>query len=144
MSIKEKNKLSENLIYFRKLRKMSQTDVAQKLGIPRTRYAKYENNIMPPVSILENIAKIYDIKLDTLVRTVQHTTPHKKSQGLTIRFEDCYKPKPRPPAKKYKPDNNKLNDTEEELWKKICELPASGKRKLYMRIIEEIEGPREV
>ena len=118
MSIKEKNKLSENLIYFRKLRKMSQTEVAQKLDIPRTRYAKYENNIMPPVSILENIAKIYDIKLDTLVRTVQHTTTQKKSQGLILRFEDCYKPKPRPPIKRHKPDNNKLSENEEELWKK--------------------------
>ncbi len=140
MSIKEKNKLSENLIYFRKLKKMSQIEVALKLDIPRTRYAKYENNVMPPVSILEAIAKIYGIDIDTLVRTVQHSSRPKKSEGLIIKFEDCYKPKQRPPVKRRKHDNNKLNDDEEELWKKICELPASGKRKLYMKIIEEIEG----
>ena len=66
MSIKEKDDLSRSLIGYRKRNHLTQAQVAEKIGIPRERYAKYENGTPPSFDTAVKLADIYNIRLDSL------------------------------------------------------------------------------
>ena len=60
--------LSENLIRFRKERKLTQSDVAQHLGITKASVSKWETGqTMPDVALLPLIASFYGVTLDELM-----------------------------------------------------------------------------
>lgn len=66
MSIKEKDDLSRSLIGYRKRNHLTQAQVAEKIGIPRERYAKYENGTPLSFDTAVKLADIYNIRLDSL------------------------------------------------------------------------------
>ncbi len=126
MAIKEKNQLSKNLIHFRKLHKMNQTQLADLLGISRERYAKYENNINPSIEILEKLASIYEIKLDTLIKAEQYT--HYIVEPSYLHFSDV------------SPEQSTEASAEVvEILEKIDSLSPQLKRKVYEELINKIE-----
>lgn len=59
---------AENIRYLRAKRELSQRQLADELGITRTRYAKYEYALAePPLELLLKIARYYGLSLDELV-----------------------------------------------------------------------------
>lgn len=61
-------KFSANLKKFRKKKKLTQEELATKLGVIRATYWAYEKGtIMPPYEKLEQIADIFDITIDELM-----------------------------------------------------------------------------
>lgn len=59
---------SANLKKFRKRKKLTQEELAHKLGIIRATYWSYEKgSIMPPYDKLEQLADIFGITIDELV-----------------------------------------------------------------------------
>lgn len=61
-------KFSENLKRFRKQKKLTQEELATKLGVIRATYWSYEKgSIMPPYDKLEQIADIFDVTIDELM-----------------------------------------------------------------------------
>ncbi len=127
MAVKPKNTLSKKLIHFRKLHKMSQTQLADSLGIPRERYAKYENNTNPPIPILEKLADIYEIKVDTLLKAKQYVSY--KVEPTPLHFNDSSQLQPSETPKEVA-----------EILEKIDSLPAQYKRKVFEEIINKIEN----
>lgn len=60
--------LSENLLTLRKMRKLSQEQVAEEAGVSRQAYAKWESGeTTPDVGACMQLAKFYDVSLDDLV-----------------------------------------------------------------------------
>lgn len=61
--------LGENLKVLRKLRGYSQEDMSLKLGIPRSSYSGYENEVAEPsVDMLLRIADCFGLSVDDLIR----------------------------------------------------------------------------
>ncbi|MCB0645380.1 MAG: helix-turn-helix domain-containing protein [Saprospiraceae bacterium] len=60
--------LVENLKYLRKVNDMTQFDLADKLGIPRSTLGEYERgNTEPSIALLRRISGVFDISLDKLL-----------------------------------------------------------------------------
>ena len=60
--------LSENLLYLRKQKKLTQEQAAEKIGITRQALASYENGqTVPDVEKCLALARLYDVSLDALV-----------------------------------------------------------------------------
>ena len=60
--------LKDNLIALRKLNGYSQGQIAEKIGITRQAYAKWENgSTIPDVDRASQLAKLYGISIDSLM-----------------------------------------------------------------------------
>ena len=60
--------LKDNLIMLRKLNGYSQEQVAERIGISRQAYAKWENGLTAPdVEKASLLAKVYGISIDSLI-----------------------------------------------------------------------------
>ncbi len=56
----------------RKRKKLTQTELGEKLGLSKTAISKYENGTaMPPVDIMRSLAKILNVSMDYLCGTEQ-------------------------------------------------------------------------
>jgi transcriptional regulator with XRE-family HTH domain len=64
------NILSKNIKFLRKSKKLSQEELALKLGIKRSNIAAYETkNVEPRLRIILEIAKLFDIDIQTFIQT---------------------------------------------------------------------------
>lgn len=61
MRKKGKTALSLNMIYYRKMARLTQAEVAAALGVDRSTYAYYESGSTPHPEILFKLASIYKI-----------------------------------------------------------------------------------
>ena len=62
--------LKDNLIMLRKINGYSQEQIAEKIGISRQAYAKWENGMtIPDIEKAALLARFYDITLDSLTKT---------------------------------------------------------------------------
>ena len=62
--------LKNNLIILRKLRGYSQEQIAEKIGISRQAYAKWERGLtIPDIEKASALAKVYGITIDGLMKT---------------------------------------------------------------------------
>jgi len=62
--------LKDNLIMLRKLREYSQEQIAEKIGISRQAYAKWESGAtIPDIDRAALLAEVYGITLDSLMKT---------------------------------------------------------------------------
>ena len=70
----------ENLIYYRKINKLTQLQLAEKLNYSDKAISKWERGeSLPDIYILSNIAEIYGITLNDLVNVTKTQPSHKKS-----------------------------------------------------------------
>lgn len=64
--------LNKNLVMLRGLHGFSQEEIAEKIGISRQAYAKWESgDTIPDVDKCARIAEIYGVTIDSLVKTAQ-------------------------------------------------------------------------
>ena len=62
--------LKDNLIILRKLRGYSQEQIAEKIGISRQAYAKWESGAtIPDIDRAALLAEVYGVTLDSLMKT---------------------------------------------------------------------------
>ncbi|MBR5336512.1 MAG: helix-turn-helix domain-containing protein [Lachnospiraceae bacterium] len=60
--------LKENLIHLRKRKKLTQEDVAEKVGVTRQAVAKWESgDTVPDIDKCRILAEVYEVSLDDLV-----------------------------------------------------------------------------
>lgn len=74
-SIEVKNDtLSYNIKYLRKIKKISQEELASRLGIKRSNIAAYESkNVEPRLRIILELAKLFDISVKSLIeKKIEH------------------------------------------------------------------------
>ena len=70
----------DNLIYYRKENKLTQLQLAEKLNYSDKAISKWERGeSLPDIYILNNIAEIYGITLNDLVKETRTQPVHKKS-----------------------------------------------------------------
>jgi transcriptional regulator with XRE-family HTH domain len=63
------NMLGANLKFLRKLKGLSQQDLAKALSLPRTTLGDYErSHTEPNLLMLKKISKYFDVSLDQLIR----------------------------------------------------------------------------
>lgn len=61
--------LKENLIMLRNVHGLSQEEVAEKIGISRQAYAKWENGTtVPDIVKCQSLAQIYGVTIDSLIK----------------------------------------------------------------------------
>jgi transcriptional regulator with XRE-family HTH domain len=77
----------ERLKQLRKEYNYKQADVADKLNVGRTTYAKYETgDIQPPVDQIVNLSNIFNVSTDFLLnKSDDPTPPNKKDAPLTMK-----------------------------------------------------------
>ena len=64
-----RSNIAANLRHLRKANRMSQEEVAEKIGVSRQAAAKWENgDSLPDLVNCEALADLYDVSLDDLVR----------------------------------------------------------------------------
>lgn len=64
-----KNNIARNLRYLRDKNRLTQEDVAEKIGVSRQAVAKWENGeSLPDIINCEALADLYDVSLNDLVR----------------------------------------------------------------------------
>ena len=64
-----RSNIAANLRHLRKANRMSQEEVAEKIGVSRQAVAKWENgDSLPDLVNCEALANLYDVSLDDLVR----------------------------------------------------------------------------
>lgn len=62
--------LNDNLVMLRKLNGFSQEQIAEKIGISRQAYAKWESGAtVPDVGKAAQLAQVYGVTLDSLMKT---------------------------------------------------------------------------
>ena len=62
--------LRDNLIMLRNIRGYSQEEVAEKIGISRQAYSKWESgSTIPNIEKCQRLAEMYGVSIDSLVRT---------------------------------------------------------------------------
>lgn len=62
------DKLANRLIRFRKLKKITQEELANRIGVSRTTYVNYEKDRRKPdYEILQRIADVLEVSTDTLL-----------------------------------------------------------------------------
>lgn len=62
--------LKENLIMLRNIHGFSQEEIAEKIGISRQAYAKWENGVtVPDIEKCMRLAEVYGVTIDSLVKT---------------------------------------------------------------------------
>ncbi|MBD1425698.1 helix-turn-helix transcriptional regulator [Sphingobacterium arenae] len=60
--------LADNMRYLRGRKGRSQQQLADQLGITRTRYSKYEYGMAePPIELLIKIARYYGVTIDDII-----------------------------------------------------------------------------
>ena len=60
--------ISENLYSLRKLNKLTQEEVAEKIGVSRQAVAKWENGeTLPDIEKCSLLAELYDVTIDDLI-----------------------------------------------------------------------------
>lgn len=68
--LKKDNMIKENLIVLRKLNGYSQEEIAEKIGISRQAYGKWEKGeTIPDVEKCDLLASVYGITVDSLIHT---------------------------------------------------------------------------
>ncbi|MBR1481609.1 MAG: helix-turn-helix transcriptional regulator [Ruminococcus sp.] len=66
----------ENLLKYRKRANLTQTQIAELLGINRTTYTKYETGVCEPsLQTIEHIAEIFGTDINTLFFEGRNETP---------------------------------------------------------------------
>lgn len=64
-----KNNIASNLRYLRNRSRLSQEEVAERIGVSRQSVAKWENgDSLPDILNCEALADLYDVSLNDLVR----------------------------------------------------------------------------
>ncbi len=64
--------LKENLLLLRNMHGFSQEEIAEKIGISRQAYAKWENGAtVPDVEKCSRLAEVYGVSIDSLIHTNQ-------------------------------------------------------------------------
>jgi transcriptional regulator with XRE-family HTH domain len=82
------NLLPKRLIELRKRKKLTQLEIAKKLGIARTTYSGYENGSREPdLKILQKVATFYDVSLDYLIGLTDETNPKKATEMTQAEME---------------------------------------------------------
>ena len=76
------SKLAKSLIAHRKSMGLTQSQIAEVIGIKRSTYAYYERETMPSVEIIEKLAKIYNVTPGLLM------FPEETQQGKTFPLQD--------------------------------------------------------
>ena len=62
--------LKENLIILRNVHGYSQEEVAEKIGISRQAYAKWENgSTIPDIEKCQRLSELYGVTIDSLIKT---------------------------------------------------------------------------
>ena len=62
--------LKDNLVMLRNIRGFSQEDIAEKIGISRQAYAKWESGAtIPDIEKCSRLAEMYGTTIDSLIRT---------------------------------------------------------------------------
>lgn len=62
--------LKENLIILRNVHGYSQEEIAEKIGISRQAYAKWENGAtIPDIEKCQRLSDLYGITIDSLIKT---------------------------------------------------------------------------
>ena len=62
--------LKDNLVVLRNMYGMSQEDIAEKIGISRQAYAKWESGAtLPDIEKCKRLADFYDVTIDSLLKT---------------------------------------------------------------------------
>ena len=62
--------LKDNLVMLRKLNGYSQEQIAEKIGISRQAYAKWESgSTIPDIDRAARLAEVYGVSLDSLMKT---------------------------------------------------------------------------
>ena len=70
--------LKENLVMLRNLRGYSQEEIAEKVGISRQAYAKWESGAtVPDILRCSALAEIYGVSIDSLIKT-------EKAEGIGV------------------------------------------------------------
>ncbi len=137
MSIKEKDDLSRSLIGYRKRNHLTQAQVAEKIGIPRERYAKYENGTPPSFDTAVKLADIYNIRLDSLrglpTLSVSRDDTLSETEATPSGVEDFFK-------MDAEPDSDTPANVAKmlKIFKEV--LTPKEKRLLFYKITEMISG----
>ena len=77
---KQKSNLADNLSVLRQIKKLSQEEVAEKIGVSRQTVAKWEaGESLPDILNCDALARLYDVELKDLIH---HDT---KSTGLVVK-----------------------------------------------------------
>lgn len=62
--------LKENLVMLRNIHGFSQEEIAEKIGISRQAYAKWESGAtVPDIEKCRELANVYEVTIDSLVKT---------------------------------------------------------------------------
>ena len=65
--------LKDNLVMLRKMHGYSQEEIAEKIGISRQAYAKWEKGeTIPDVEKCSQLAELYGTSIDSLIRTTEY------------------------------------------------------------------------
>ncbi len=76
-----------NLKYLRSLHGISQAELAEKLGIPRTTLSAYERGFVEPnIELMKKMSRYFQVTLDNLIAyNLEHNNPeHQNNDGLRI------------------------------------------------------------
>lgn len=64
--------IKDNLVILRKLNEYSQEEIAEKIGISRQAYGKWEKGeTIPDIEKCAKLAEVYGVTVDSLIRTEQ-------------------------------------------------------------------------
>lgn len=86
MGLKEIIKIGDKIRQLRVDKNLSQKEIADKLGIPRSTYANYENNNrLPNTESLNKICNFFNVKMDELIYS-KYTPPVDVTIGGKIKL----------------------------------------------------------
>lgn len=130
------SKLATNIKFFRKQKKLTQSDLANKLGVSRSVVAKWENEtVLPDLEALISLSQLFQVSLDHLVGL-----PHFKNDML-LEMRRIYKTNDRSNPKYFEVLDYLYKNTKlQEYLLKLTDLPLKDRNiveKIFYVAIDE-------
>ncbi len=68
----KRSTIAENLISLRKQHGYNQEELAQRIGLKRDTYARYETRTKPPLEVVKSLCELYNISSDVILGNIEN------------------------------------------------------------------------
>lgn len=129
----KRTKIGAKIREYRKKMRLTQTQVADKLGLNRSNLARYETDTIPPIDALTCICAFFGITLDEIVgedNSYNIAASNLENCFITLASANGYN------------DNNCFSNEELEILVKIINM-SKDKREQLMQYIEAVVEDEE-
>ncbi|HHW46923.1 MAG TPA: helix-turn-helix transcriptional regulator [Clostridiales bacterium] len=135
----EKSELAKTLIALRRQMGLTQEQIAKAIQVKRSTYAYYERSTNPPLKVLNKLANVFNVSLDTLIG---RSSPYNRRLSNSLQYVNkMHSAPPETYANRYEKIflASELTPDEQDLLLKYRLLPQNIKSEIQKTLEEYVK-----